>query len=242
MIVSVLITGMVGAHAVVPENVTEEIVTLGETEDASPEIQDDFYPETEDDQLTDDFVEISIPVVEEGSYEDPEPKESVQEPERKKRILLGVQIPQLTYECSNLDDGCIPLPCSAVSIGWSDNERFVYGTEVRFAGRTEAAGTRHYVDLFATGGLLSPTWSFSEGECIAFIEGNLFAGITLESADTGVFLSPTLGTAGKVHVGRDFLVMTFGIDATATFDVSGRRGGKMAFSVRPSTALTWRWF
>ena len=181
----------------------------------------------------------------------------------KGSFTLAVQIPSFSYNFAGIDFYALhdtagietfrmssPLPSTAVSFTWSPDDRFSFGGKVRFAMERYAPefcpvpGRRSVLcaDLFATAGILSTPLSFDNGNCIMLLEGSLLLGASWRTNYDWSTVCPSLGLSAGVHLGREFITMAFGVEATAALDVIGPVDERtVMFSLRPNISLAWRW-
>lgn len=157
----------------------------------------------------------------------------------KGKVLLSMEVAHYAWNFSSNGSGSgLALPCSGVSAEWLFSNRFACGIDVRVS--TEWNGTDYRTNLGILNrlGMLSSVKRFLDDTNIMFFEGDVLFGLVLKDAVGGLETLPAVGLAGKVHLGRDFLTMAFGVDGTVMFPLSGANKTPV-YSIRPNMAMNW---
>ena len=180
----------------------------------------------------------------------------------KGSFTLAVQIPSFSYNFAGIDFYALhdtagiepfrmssPLPATAVSFTWSPDDRFSFGGKVRFATERYAPEfcpvpgrkTVLCADFFASAGVMTTPIPFDDGNCIMFFDGSVL-GASWRTNYEWSTVCPSMGVSERLHLGRRFITMSFGIEATAALDVIGPEDERtVMFALRPNLSLVWRW-
>ena len=178
-------------------------------------------------------------------------------------IMLSVQIPSFSYSFAGIDfyalhdtAGIEPfrmsslLPTTAVSFIWSPDDRFSFGGKIRFATERYAPEfcpvpgrkTVLCADFFASAGVMTTPIPFDDGNCIMFFDGSVLLAASWRTNYEWSTVCPSMGVSARLHLGRRFITMSFGIEATAALDVIGPEDERtVMFALRPNLSLVCRW-
>lgn len=178
-------------------------------------------------------------------------------------IMLSIQAPTLSFNFAGIDfyalhdmDGITPtrfsapMPSTAVSLAYTPDDRFSFGGEIRLATESYAPKfcpipgrkTVLCADIFAIAGVMTTPILFDDGNCIMFFEGTALFGVSWRTNYDWSTVCPSMGLSARLHLGRRFITMAFGLEATAALDIIGPEDERtVMFALRPNLSLAWRW-
>ena len=224
------------------ENVTETEVPEPVVADSEPIVDDIEDGQTVMDIVPDEGNDNDMESVDVQAEED-EPLVESDESDKKSgingKVLLSMEATHFAWNFSSNGGGYgLALPCSGVSAEWLFSNRFACGFDVRISTESDGTGYRTNLGILNRFGLLSSVKNFLNEANVVFFKGDVLLGLTIKDAVGGIATLPTIGLGGKVHFGRDFLTMAFGVDGTVMFPISGADKTPVC-SIRPNMSLTW---
>ena len=224
------------------ENVTETEVPEPVVADSEPIVDDIEDGQTVMDIVPDEGNDNDMESVDVQAEED-EPLVESDESDKKSgingKVLLSMEATHFAWNFSSNGGGYgLALPCSGVSAEWLFSNRFACGFDVRISTESDGTGYRTNLGILNRFGLLSSVKNFLNEANVVFFKGDVLLGLTIKDAVGGIATLPTIGLGGRVHFGRDFLTMAFGVDGTVMFPISGADKTPVC-SIRPNMSLTW---